>query len=60
MEERKLYLEKVEQEVEKRVELLEQPDYIFVKKMSLVNKAFATAVGTLSFVSIIIAYQIWF
>ena len=56
MEDRKTYLDEVEKELEKRVELLESPDYEFIPGMSKVNKIIASLLGIVGFISIIVVY----
>ena len=59
MEDRKTYLDEVEKELERRIELIEGPDYEFIPGMSKLNKTLALLLGVICFISIIVVYQVY-
>ena len=59
VEDRDVYLDEVQKEIERRVEIIESPDYEFVPPMSKASKIMATLVGVGGFISIIVVYQLF-
>ena len=59
MGEKDVYLEEVQKEIERRVEIIESPDYEFVPGMSKTNKMIAALVGVACFMSILVVYNLF-
>ncbi len=59
VEDRDVYLDEVQKEIERRVEIMESPDYEFVPAMSKTSKVMAVLLGIACFASIIIVYHVF-
>jgi hypothetical protein len=59
VKDRDVYLDNVQKEIERRVEIIESPDYEYVPAMSRASKMLAILVGVGGFISIVVVYQLF-
>lgn len=53
------YLDEMEQEIEKRVELIESGEYEFVPEIPKGDRIAAIVLGAICLISIVVAYNWW-